>query len=116
RKLQEERLEATAGQINKLVERREKVTGGAPLDVILEAYRRYLDIRLRYHQAEVDYVLAIRNIQYEKGTLLEYCNVALAEGAWPAEAYRDAQERAELRSAPRTPKTRDPVVSTGVHG
>lgn len=111
RLLQEKRLAATSKQINKLNARRESGSGGAPLDVILEAYRRYLDIRLRYHQAEVEYVLALRNVQFEKGTLLRYCNVGLTESQWSADAYRTAAEREERRLPATDPKHRDPVVS-----
>lgn len=111
RLLQEKRLEATSKQINKLISRRESGSGGAPLDVILEAYRRYLDIRLRYHQAEVEYVLALRNVQYEKGTLLRFCNVGLTESRWQAEAYQDAADREDRRLPATTPQHRDPVVA-----
>jgi outer membrane protein TolC len=111
RLLQEKRLLATSKQINKLDARRESGSGGAPLDVILEAYRRYLDIRLRYHQAEVEYVLALRNVQFEKGTLLEYCNVALTESQWSGQAYQDAAEREKLRLPATQPQHRDPVIS-----
>ena len=111
RLLQEKRLEATSKQINKLIARRESGSGGAPLDVILEAYRRYLDIRLRYHQAEVEYVLALRNVQFEKGTILDYCNVALTESQSDRTAYRSASDLRSRRIPLGTPKHRDPVVS-----
>jgi outer membrane protein TolC len=111
RQLQLQRLEATAKQIDKLQERRASGRGAAPLDVILEAYRRYLDIRLRFHQAEVEYVLALRNIQFEKGSLLEYCNVRLTESESPRLAYENAKERASQRGPAHSPGARDPVVA-----
>lgn len=111
RLLQEKRLDATSKQINKLIARRESGSGGAPLDVILEAYRRYLEIRLRYHQAEVEYALALRNVQYEKGTLLDYCNVSLTESQWDATAYQSASDVKHRQVPLGKPVYRDPVVA-----
>jgi hypothetical protein len=116
RQIQNERLDATAKQINSLESRRTAGVDDVPLDVLLEAYRRLLDIKLGYHRAEIDYALAIRNIQLEKGTLLEYCNVLVSEGQWSSEAYGDAAERDKLRGAPHVPAERDPVVATPATG
>lgn len=64
--------------------------------VVLDAQRRAADAEVRYHQARVEYIVALRNVHYEKGSLLAYCGVMLAEGPWPMKAYLDAQ-RLELR-------------------
>ena len=64
--------------------------GRAPLDLLLEAQRRLLDAEVQYFQARVEYALAIKNLHYEKGTLLEYSNINLAEGRSAAGAYVDA--------------------------
>jgi len=120
RQLQMERYQSTRNQLDTLEERRASGaaggTGAVALDVLLEAQRRLLDIKLSYHRAEIEYALAIRNIQLEKGTLLEYCNVFLSEAAWPADAYRDANERRGLRGEPHAPAERDPVVSKPAAG
>ena len=41
-----------------------------------------------------EYNLAISEVHYRKGSLLEYNSVMLAEGPWPSKAYFDAQKRA----------------------
>ena len=64
--------------------------GKAPIDLLLEAQRRVIDSSILFNQARVDYALAIKNLHFEKGSLLEFYNVALAEGPWPQKAYDDA--------------------------
>ncbi len=76
--LQAKRLEAIVNQLNAITAK-EKGGDKAELDVRLETHRRLLDARLRYHQAQVEYALALRNVHFEKGTLLRYCNVFLSE-------------------------------------
>lgn len=65
--------------------------------VVLDAQRRYLDAETRYYQTRVDYAMAVRNVYYEKGTLLDDCGVVLNEGPWPDKAYIDAGRRERLR-------------------
>jgi outer membrane protein TolC len=67
------------------------------LDVLLDTHRRLLDARLRYHQSRIEYALAIRNVHFEKGTLLEYCNVSLHEAVSDPQAYADARVRESSR-------------------
>jgi hypothetical protein len=69
--------------------------------VLLDAQRRYADAEIRYYQVRVEYALAIRNVYFESGALLDYCSVALSEGSWPGDAYLDAAERERLRGRPR---------------
>ncbi len=76
--LQEKRLQSIVTQLN-AIDAKESAGEKAELDVRLETHRRLLDARLRYHQAEVEYTLSLRNINVEKGTLLKYCNVWLNE-------------------------------------
>ena len=82
----------------------------AELDVRLETHRRLLDARLRYHQAEVEYVLALRNVHFEKGSLLKYCNVNITEACSPAKAQNDAVERIENQDSHAVPATRDTII------
>ncbi len=90
--LQQQRLEAIVQQLNALEARR--VEGNNPaLDVLLETHRRLLDARLRFHQSQVEYALAMRNVHVERGTLLEHRQVNLTEAMSDAEAYRDAQDK-----------------------
>ncbi|GAA4427632.1 TolC family protein [Bremerella cremea] len=67
--------------------------GKAPIDLLLEAQRRVIDSSALFNQARIDYALAIKNVHYEKGSLLEFYQVSLAEGPWPQKAYNDALMR-----------------------
>ncbi len=80
--LQEKRLQSIVIQLN-AIDAKQDAGEKAELDVRLETHRRLLDARLRYHQAEVEYSLSLRNINVEKGTLLKYCNVWLNEASGP---------------------------------
>lgn len=72
----------------------------APLDQVLEAQRRRADAESRHHRARVEYALAVKNVHYDKGSLLDYYRIYMAEGAWPAAAYHDAAERRALEVRP----------------
>lgn len=91
----------------------------ATLDLLLEAQRRAAEADVAYYRALVEYALAAKNVQLEKGTLLDYNEIFLQEGPWPEEAYEDAERREFLRGGPfhpkDAPKTLAPTVSTGVY-
>ncbi len=73
----------------------------ASLDLVLEAQRRVADAEGRFHRALVEYALAIKNVHFEKGSLLDYNEIYLAEGPWPSKAYGDAAKREHWRGPPR---------------
>ncbi|MEX0716817.1 MAG: TolC family protein [Planctomycetaceae bacterium] len=54
------------------------------IDRLLDAQRRLADSESRYYRARVEYALAIRNVNLEKGTLLEYHALYLADDPTPA--------------------------------
>lgn len=90
----------------------------APLDLVLEAQRRLAEADTAYYRALVEYQLSLKNLQFEKGTLLDYCGVQLAEGPSPTKAYIDAWNREQIRRppGPHDPPGRAPVpVSQGVY-
>jgi outer membrane protein TolC len=62
-------------------------------DVLLESQRRFFTAEIDHYQALVDYSLAIRNVHYEKGSLLDYNEIYLTEDLWPMQAYKDAMNR-----------------------
>ncbi len=64
-------------------------------DVVLESQRRFFAAEIAHYQALVDYSLAIRNVHYEKGSLLDYNEIYLTEDLWPMKAYKDAMNRRE---------------------
>ena len=76
--LQEKRLGEIVRQLQSLKAKEEAAQDPA-LDVLLETHRRLLDARLRYHQSRVEYALAVRNVEFEKGSLLEFCKISLSE-------------------------------------
>ncbi|MDA0660664.1 MAG: TolC family protein [Planctomycetota bacterium] len=92
--------------------------GLVPLDLLLETQQRRADAEIAFHQSLVQYNLAILEAHRNKGSLLEYNSILLAEGPWPKKAYHDALDRARQRDAsvqlhPRY--TRPRVVSQGVY-
>jgi hypothetical protein len=69
------------------------------LDQLLEAQRRRSEAQTSYFRTLLDYQRAIIGVHYRKGSLLEYNNVFLAEGPWPAKAQFDAHRLARQRDA-----------------
>lgn len=74
-------------------------TGTFTLDLVLDAQRRRAEAERDYYRALVDYNLAVTQVHFRKGSLLEYNGVYLAEGPWPQKAYFDAHRRARQRDA-----------------
>jgi hypothetical protein len=74
-------------------------TGTVTLDVLLNAQTRLAETEIAYYRSVVSYALAIIEIHFRKGSLLEYNGVYLAEGPWPGKAYFDARRRARERDA-----------------
>jgi len=72
----------------------------APLEFVLEAQRRLADADSHYYRSLVEYGLSVKNVHFEKGSLLDYNNIYLAESMWPSKAYNDAKERESLRTRP----------------
>ena len=62
-------------------------------DVLLDAQRRFLDAETNYHRSLVEYTIAVRNVHFEKGSLLDYNEVFLTEDLWPMQAYADGMRR-----------------------
>ncbi len=69
------------------------------LDLLLDAQRRRAEAESAYYRSLVDYNQAIMNVHFQKGSLLDYDGVYLAEGAWPGKAYFDAMRQARKRDA-----------------
>ncbi|MBN2023451.1 MAG: TolC family protein [Pirellulales bacterium] len=74
-------------------------TGAITLNVLLDAQRRLAEAEIEYFRSVIQYNLAIVDIHYRKGSLLEYNGIYLAEGPWPGKAYFDARRRARARDA-----------------
>jgi outer membrane protein TolC len=63
------------------------------INFLLQAQQQLATAQSAYFRSLVDYQLALRDFHREKGSLLNYNQVGLSEGAWPAPAYQDAYER-----------------------
>lgn len=83
-----------------IYDRADEVEKTRLLDLLLDAQRRLADSESRYYRSMVEYTLAIRDVHLEKGSLLDYCEVYLAEGPWPGKAYHDAAKRDRWRREP----------------
>jgi len=90
------------------------------LDLVLEAQRRYADAESAYFRARVEYVLALKNVDYSKGSLLEKNQIHLAEGPWPIGAHHDAAQRIPVHSRTLemiySEHADSPIVSAGEYG
>ncbi len=74
-------------------------TGTQTLDLLLRAQQSRADAETQYYETLRQYNAAIVAVHYIKGSLLEYNNICLAEGAWPCKAYHDAMAHARRRDA-----------------
>jgi hypothetical protein len=68
------------------------------VDLLLRAQISLAGAEVAYYSSLVAYNQAITAIHYRKGSLLEFNNVALAEGGWDPQAYILALRRAWSRS------------------
>jgi hypothetical protein len=113
--IQRNRYDAVEKQIDGLKERLE--TGRVEqVFVLLEAQRRRQDALVRYHQSAVEYQLAVRNVNLERGSLLSYCNVYLNES--PSSDFIASQgiQRQERHDASASVHYRDPVIAAPASG
>lgn len=109
---------AAAEQVAAIEATYETETDTATLYLLLEAQRRLAEAETSYFRSLVEYQLAVKNVQLEKGTLLDYNEIYLNEGPWPDKAYEDAEERESRRGEPFqsvTPQMRDQWQSRGVY-
>ncbi|MGL4513173.1 MAG: TolC family protein [Lacipirellulaceae bacterium] len=110
-KAQSNRYNAALGQIDAL--KQDEILGNVAIDLVLDAQRRLLDTEILYHQAVIDYTLALRNVHLESGQLLQCNNIQLTEGKSPADAYRDAMDRDARRGKPMSYVSRDLTIARG---
>jgi len=77
----------------------EETRGAGAIFLRLESLRRLAESKNNFYRSLAAYNQAIALVHYRKGSLLEYNEVYLAEGPWPAKAYFDAVRRARERDA-----------------
>lgn len=61
-----------------LLEQRNERTGRVETAILLDVYRQVADADAEYFRALVDYAMAVKNVHFEKGSLLDYASVYLA--------------------------------------
>lgn len=81
--------------------RREYEAGEVTIDALLAAQKDLAAAEVAYFRSVVAYNVAVKQVHFQKGSLLEYNQVYLSEGPWPMKAYRDAQAKARHRAASR---------------
>lgn len=73
--------------------------GKTTLFEVLQAQQKLAEAETNYYRIVIDYNLAIVNLNFRKGSLLEYNGVVLSEGPWNTKAYFDAWRHARERDA-----------------
>ncbi len=56
----------------------------------IDAINQIAEAEVQYHRSMADYMLALKDLHRNKGSLLQLNGVFLQEGPWPCEAYKDA--------------------------
>jgi outer membrane protein TolC len=72
--------------------------GTTTLSFVLTAQSNLASAEQSYYTSLVNYAESIMDLNFRKGTLLDYHNVTLAESEWTPEAYKDAVRHAWARS------------------
>lgn len=106
------RYQADLNQVDVL--RRRYRDGNDNINFLLQAQRQVVTSETAFYQSLFDYNLAIRDFHQEKGSLLAYNQVQLAEGPWAGKAYEDAHRMGrflEPRRHPEKVRVTPPVAS-----
>lgn len=77
------------------------------INFLLQAQQSLATSQSALFRSLVDYQLSLRDFHREKGSLLNYNQVGLSEGAWPGQAYRDANERGRFFTPRNNPQNVD---------
>ncbi len=62
------------------------------LIAVLDAQRRLAEAESQHYRSRTEYAVALKNVHFEKGSLLDYNGVISTEGDWTVDAYKDAAE------------------------
>ena len=74
-------------------------------NVLLDSQRRLAESDIGYYQALVEHALAIKNVHYERGSLLEYNEIVLVDGAPVAADKSDGEASADGAAPESLPPT-----------
>ncbi|MFK7768040.1 MAG: TolC family protein [Mariniblastus sp.] len=67
------------------------------IDLVLEAQRRVIEAKLQYFQTQVEYMLAIKAVHFEEGTLFAYHDITLTESKAASLAERQAFQKSRVK-------------------
>jgi hypothetical protein len=70
------------------------------LNLLLDAQRRLTEAESNYFRSLLEHANAIKNVHYQKGSLLDFNEIYLTEGRWPDKAYHDAAQRERGKHPP----------------
>jgi hypothetical protein len=90
------RLRATKAQLDSVeveIELGAKEADAPLFALLLQSQRQFTEAQAQFYQTRVEYALSLKNVHFEKGTLLDYSGVRLSEGPWPNKAFIDALGR-----------------------
>lgn len=87
------RVFANEEKVQVLTERFE--AGTININILLLAQQDLVASQTDFYRSLIDYNLAVRNFHREKGSLLAYNQISLAESGWTNGAYNDAYERGQ---------------------
>jgi hypothetical protein len=73
------RLAAAQDQYQRAYDAFFELGGKVSLELVLDARIRLAESETDYHRARIDYAVALKNVHFEKGSLLEYNGAVLAE-------------------------------------
>lgn len=82
-------------------------------DRVLDAHRRLLQAEIQFFRARAEYAVALKNVHYEKGSLLHYRDLRIQGAeAWQHEHFADAEmSTGEVVDAPATPLSETDAVA-----
>ena len=97
------------------------------VDRLLDAQRRMVEAKSRYFQSLSEYSIAIKNVNFQKGSVLDYYDIYLAEHGGPPDSPEDADverlpiapipgsfdEGGNAKPLPNQPNTPQPKTGTG---
>jgi outer membrane protein TolC len=75
------RLHAAQDQYARAYDAFFELGGKVSLELVLDARLRLAEAETSYHRSRIDYAVALKNVHFEKGSLLDYNGAVLADGA-----------------------------------
>ncbi|MCA9051186.1 MAG: TolC family protein, partial [Planctomycetaceae bacterium] len=91
----------SAAEVVKAYEAKDEASLELDAERLLDAQRRLVDAELQYYRSRVEYAVALKNVHYEKGSLMTYNNLNLLDESPPAIMNGDEHLYDEYREAPR---------------